>query len=48
MKSPRDLSGRELADILCRNWDYRKIIQVGSHIVLETETRAFQSQTTKR
>jgi predicted RNA binding protein YcfA (HicA-like mRNA interferase family) len=37
MKLPRDLSGRRLADILCRKWGYQKVNQVGSHIVLETE-----------
>lgn len=37
MKLPRDLSGRKLADHLCRSWHYRIIHQEGSHIVLETD-----------
>jgi len=42
MKVPRDLSGRRLAAGLCRRWDYRQTHQVGSHIVLETETPTHQ------
>lgn len=38
MKLPRDLSGIELVNLLCRHWDYRVVHQVGSHSVLETET----------
>jgi predicted RNA binding protein YcfA (HicA-like mRNA interferase family) len=37
MKLPRDLSGAELVKILCRRWDYRRVHQVGSHVILETE-----------
>jgi len=37
MKIPRDLSGRDLIKTLCRNWDYRIVHQVGSHVILETE-----------
>lgn len=37
MKLPRDLCGRELAEFLCRRWGYRKVNQVGSHIVLQTD-----------
>ncbi len=36
MKTPRDLSGVELADALCRLWGYSRVHQEGSHIVLET------------
>ena len=36
MKIPRDVSGRHLADVLCRRWQYRKVHQAGSHIILET------------
>ena len=36
MRLPSDLSGVDLADVLCRGWDYRIIHQEGSHIVLET------------
>jgi predicted RNA binding protein YcfA (HicA-like mRNA interferase family) len=38
MKLPRDLYGRDLAAALCRHWDYRQVNQVGSHIILQTET----------
>jgi predicted RNA binding protein YcfA (HicA-like mRNA interferase family) len=37
MKLPRDLSGEELVKHLCKRWDYLKIHQVGSHIILQTE-----------
>lgn len=37
MKVPRDLSGAELADCLCRHWGYERVHQQGSHIVLETQ-----------
>lgn len=36
MKLPRDLSGQELIKALCRDWGYRRIHQVGSHVILET------------
>lgn len=42
MKLPRDLSGRELVQRLCRNWDYRIVHQAGSHIILQTETPGHQ------
>jgi hypothetical protein len=42
MKMPRDLSGRSLADGLCRYWDYRQVHQAGSHIILETESPQHQ------
>jgi predicted RNA binding protein YcfA (HicA-like mRNA interferase family) len=35
---PRDLYGRDLARGLCARWDYQKVNQVGSHIILQTET----------
>ncbi len=38
MKLPRDISGTELASVLCRRWAYRQVHQVGSHIVLDTGT----------
>lgn len=38
MKIPRDLSGERLAVGLCRHWEYKRVHQVGSHIILETET----------
>jgi predicted RNA binding protein YcfA (HicA-like mRNA interferase family) len=42
MKSPRDLSGRELANVLCKNWTYREVGQTGSHIILQTEQPGHQ------
>lgn len=36
MKLPRDISGQQLADVLCRRWEYFRVHQVGSHIILET------------
>jgi hypothetical protein len=36
MKIPRDVSGVRLADLLCRKWQYARVHQVGSHIILET------------
>jgi predicted RNA binding protein YcfA (HicA-like mRNA interferase family) len=42
VKIPRDLSGRELAKILCRNWGYVEVNQEGSHIILQTETPSRQ------
>ena len=37
MKLPRDLSGEELVKHLSKRWDYVKIHQVGSHIILQTQ-----------
>jgi len=42
MKPPRDLSGRDLADALCRHWGYREVHQSGSHIILQTEQPGHQ------
>jgi predicted RNA binding protein YcfA (HicA-like mRNA interferase family) len=42
MKLPRDLSGEEVAAKLCRRWDYAKVSQAGSHILLETQTPSHQ------
>ena len=42
MKTPRDLSGRELADALCRHWAYREVHQTGSHIILQTDVPSHQ------
>ncbi len=36
MRIPRDVAGAHLAQVLCRKWQYRKVHQVGSHIILET------------
>ena len=38
MKLPRDLQGRELARVLCARWGYQQVNQIGSHIILQTET----------
>jgi len=38
VKLPRDLYGRDLARVLCARWAYAKVNQVGSHIILQTET----------
>jgi predicted RNA binding protein YcfA (HicA-like mRNA interferase family) len=37
MKLPRNLSGEKLVKHLCKRWEYQKIHQVGSHIILQTE-----------
>ena len=37
MKLPRDLAGRALVKVLCRDWGYRVVHQEGSHIILDTE-----------
>jgi predicted RNA binding protein YcfA (HicA-like mRNA interferase family) len=42
VKIPRDLSGRELVKILCKNWGYIEVNQEGSHIILQTETPSRQ------
>ena len=36
MKLPRDLSGAELIKLLCKHFDYRRLNQEGSHVILET------------
>jgi hypothetical protein len=42
MKIPRDVSGALLAATLCRQWQYRQVHQVGSHLILETSQPAHQ------
>ncbi len=42
MKLPRDLSGEQLIRTLCREWGYRRAGQVGSQVVLETDTPSHQ------
>jgi predicted RNA binding protein YcfA (HicA-like mRNA interferase family) len=44
VKLPRNLSGESLADHLCRHWQYIRVKQVGSHIMLRTETPTPQRQ----
>jgi predicted RNA binding protein YcfA (HicA-like mRNA interferase family) len=43
VKTPRSLSGRDLANHLIRRWEYRESHQTGSHIVLRTETPSGQT-----
>jgi predicted RNA binding protein YcfA (HicA-like mRNA interferase family) len=38
VKLPRDVSGRDLVKALCRDWAYRQVHQVGSHMILQTDT----------
>jgi predicted RNA binding protein YcfA (HicA-like mRNA interferase family) len=38
MKLPRDLSGETLARHLTKRWQYERIHQIGSHIILQTES----------
>ena len=40
MKLPRDLSGAELAKVLCKYFGYGQIHQQGSHIILQAESPA--------
>lgn len=40
MKIPRDISGAELIDVLCRHFGYATVHQVGSHVILQTEDPA--------
>jgi predicted RNA binding protein YcfA (HicA-like mRNA interferase family) len=38
MKLPRDLSGADLIKVLCRDFNYRRIHQEGSHIILQSDS----------
>jgi predicted RNA binding protein YcfA (HicA-like mRNA interferase family) len=42
MKLPRDVSGERLAGALCRHWQYRRVHQSGSHIIVETDEPSHQ------
>jgi predicted RNA binding protein YcfA (HicA-like mRNA interferase family) len=42
MKLPRDVAGRYLCEVLCRRWQYNRVHQTGSHIILETSEPAHQ------
>ena len=42
MKIPRDIAGTHLANVLCRRWQYAKVHQVGSHMILETSEPTHQ------
>jgi predicted RNA binding protein YcfA (HicA-like mRNA interferase family) len=43
MKIPRNVSGAQLADVLCQHWHYSNVHQVGSHIILETSIPAHRA-----
>ena len=36
MKLPRDLNAADLIGVLCRHFNYTRVHQVGSHVILET------------
>jgi len=38
MRLPRDVSGDRIIKHLCKNWSYRRVNQVGSHVILVTDT----------
>jgi predicted RNA binding protein YcfA (HicA-like mRNA interferase family) len=38
MKLPRDLSGADLIRILCKRFDYARLGQEGSHVILQTSS----------
>jgi predicted RNA binding protein YcfA (HicA-like mRNA interferase family) len=40
MKLPRDLSGNKLVKHLCKQWRYKQVHQVGSHVILQTTVPA--------
>ena len=37
MKTPRDLSGRHFANVLCKKWGDKEVTQSGRHIIRQTE-----------
>jgi predicted RNA binding protein YcfA (HicA-like mRNA interferase family) len=37
MRLPRNLSGTELIAVLCREFGYERVHQVGSHVILQRE-----------
>lgn len=38
MRMPRDVSGDRVIKHLCRNWGYKQVNQVGSHVILVTDS----------
>ena len=42
MKLPRDISGQDLVNALCKDWGYRIVHREGSHIILQTELPSHQ------
>ncbi len=42
MRLPRDLSGKRLAETLCKHWGYVEAHRSGSHIILETDQPSHQ------
>jgi predicted RNA binding protein YcfA (HicA-like mRNA interferase family) len=37
MKLPRDTSGCDVVKAPCRDWGYREVRQVGSHVILQSD-----------
>ncbi|MGZ8842744.1 MAG: type II toxin-antitoxin system HicA family toxin [Pyrinomonadaceae bacterium] len=37
MRLPRNLSGEELISVLCREFAYQRVHQVGNHVILQCE-----------
>lgn len=35
MKLPRGISGADLIQVLCKHYGYRRVHQVGSHVILQ-------------
>ncbi len=38
MRFPRDVSGDRVIKHLCKHWGYRRVNQVGSHVILVTDS----------
>ena len=37
MKLPRNLSGEDLISVLCSEFAYERVHQIGSHVILQSE-----------
>ncbi len=42
MKLPRDLSGANLIKLLCKKFGYKIFHQVGSHVIIDTDSPTHQ------
>jgi len=42
MKVPRDLSGAELVNVLCKQYGYNQVHQEGSHVIVQTDSPGHQ------
>jgi len=42
VKIPRDVAGRQLIKVLCRDYGYRQVNQEGSHVILTTDDPSSQ------